>query len=420
VSTVDNSLLVDAPAPHARRLRVLFVARRAWPAVGGAEMFLRQLARELAERHEVTVLARRIDDGPATRLSDSLTGPGPFEPFDDGGARIVPLGIPLPRRAALVPLAGHAVPGLRRYAWGRGRVPTARLYERVVSPLVSEHARRADVVHVWGGDMLALAAARSARSCGVPSVVTPFAHPTKYGTGPVDLLAYRSASAVVALLQADAATYRSLGVGDERLRVCGVGTHGVPAGHGARIRRRHGIEGPLVVFLGVRRGYKGLELMLEAAPLVKRAVPGVTFAVLGPGEPVKSVGGARVIDAGFVSDADRAGWLEAATLLCLPSEAEIFPVSMLEAWSVGTGIVTSDIPPLRELADLSGGSVTAPREAGLLAGAIAGLLASPDRARALGEAGHAFWRNGHTVAAIAGRHEELYASLAARSRRFRA
>jgi glycosyltransferase involved in cell wall biosynthesis len=278
------------------------------------------------------------------------------------------------------------------------------------------------VVHVWGGDMLALAAARSARSCGVPSVVTPFAHPTKYGTGPVDVLAYRSASAVVALLEADAATYRSLGVDDEHLEVCGIGTHGVPPGHGARIRRRYGVAGPLVVFLGVRRGYKGLGLMLEAAPLVTRTVPGVTFAVLGPGEPLQeeSFGGARVIDAGFVSDADRAGWLEAATLLCLPSEAEIFPVSMLEAWSVGTGIVTSDIPPLRELAALSGGSVTAPREAGALAGEIAGLLASPDRARALGEAGHAFWRDGHTVATVAERHEALYAVLAARPRRFRA
>src|SRR5262249_55072044 len=169
---------------------------------------------------------------PATRLSDSLTGPAPFTPFDDGGVRVLPLEIPAIRRAALLPLAGHAVPGLRRYAWGRARVPTAHLYRRVVSPLLARHARNVDVVHVWGGDMLALAATRSARDCGSSSVVTPFAHPTSYGTGPVDARAYRSSDAVVALLDADAATYRTLGVGDDRLEGCGIGPHRVVRGHG--------------------------------------------------------------------------------------------------------------------------------------------------------------------------------------------
>lgn len=398
-----------------KRLRLLFVARRYWPAVGGVESFLRDLARQLAREHKVTVLARRIDDGQTTRLSDSLTGPPPFEPFDDGGVRVVPLDISGTRRAALVPLLAYVVPGFRRYAWGRARIPTAELYARVVAPLIAEHAQAADVIHTWSGDLLGLAGARAARLCGVASVITPFAHPNQYGTGPVDVVAYRATDRIVALLDADAAVYRGLGVPSKQIVVCGVGSDGVPAGHGEEIRRRYRIDGPLVVFLGVRRSYKGFDLLLQAAPHVAQAVAKTTFAFLGPGDPVPDrVGGARIIDAGFVDERERAGWLEAADLLCLPSEAEIFPVSVLEAWSVYTPVVLSDIPSLAELAARSGGGVAVPREARALASTIASLLLDAERLRRLGVAGHAFWVAHHTIDAVAQWYERQYAALADR------
>lgn len=392
-------------------MKILFVARRYWPAVGGVESFLRDLARALGERHDVTVLAHRTDDGPTERLTDSLRPPPTFEPFFDGPARIEPLRVSLPRRASMAPLITQVVPVLRRYAYGRARVTAAKLYAQVVAPEIAKHARRADAVHMFGGDLVAAAAVRAARLVGLPSVVTPFAHANQYGVGPADVFAYRGADRIVALLQSDAAVYRRLGIPEERLNVCGVGSPGVPAGHGAEIRDLFGIDGPLVVFLGVRRAYKGFDLLLEAAPLVGAAVSDVTFAFIGPGAPIPSTPGVRVVDAGFVDERERAGWLEAADLLCLPSEAEIFPLAVLEAWSVGTPVVTSDLPTLVELVGNAGGGITAPREPRALADAIVGLLATPGRAREMGESGRAFWRGGFTVEAAAERHERLYASL---------
>src|SRR5207302_8949700 len=103
-------------------LRIAFVARRYWPAVGGVESNIRHLARELAHRNEVTVLAHRIDDGPSTRLTDSLWPPPRFEPFLDGRVRVRPLRIPAAARALLLPLLSQVTPGLRRYAYGQTRV----------------------------------------------------------------------------------------------------------------------------------------------------------------------------------------------------------------------------------------------------------------------------------------------------------
>jgi len=47
--------------------------------------------------------------------------------------------------------------------------------------------------------------------------------------------------------------------------------------------------------------------------------------------------------------------------------------------------------------------------------AILELLEHPGGAARMGEAGHAFWKRGHTPAAVARWHEALYAELAARA-----
>src|SRR5687767_14277257 len=122
-------------------MRLLFVARRYWPAVGGVESFLHDLARGLGERHDVTVLAHRIDDGPSERLTDSLRPPPTFEAFWDGPTRVEPLRVSLPRRAGMTPLVTQVVPVLRRYAYGRVRVPAAKLYAQLVAPEIAKHAR---------------------------------------------------------------------------------------------------------------------------------------------------------------------------------------------------------------------------------------------------------------------------------------
>jgi glycosyltransferase involved in cell wall biosynthesis len=393
-------------------VRLLFVARRYWPAVGGVESFLRQLARELAQRHEVTVLAHRIDDGPTDRLTDSLRPPPPFEPFEDGDVHVRPLRISARDKLLLSPLLSQVVPGFRRYAFGRARIGAASLYATVVSPTIADAGEGAQVVHMWGSDLVAAAAVRAARRLDVPSVITPFAHRGQWGDGPADAFAYRGADRVIGLLDVDAAVYGGLGVAHDRLAVCGVCSSGVPPGGGAEVRRRFGISGPLVLFLGVRRPYKGFDLLSDSAPVVAERRADVTFAFVGPGPALAGKSdAARLLDIGAVDDKEKAAWLDAADLLCLPSRGEIFPGSILEAWSVGTPVLVSDLPTLRELVAKAGGGEAVPLDSMSLATAILELIEHPQRLRELGEAGRRFWSESCTVEAVAKWHEQLYGSL---------
>jgi phosphatidyl-myo-inositol dimannoside synthase len=380
-------------------MRLVFVARAYGPTIGGVEGFVRLLGRELAERHELTVLAQQVD-----------------RRFRDGGVQVAQIRLPRTRRALLSPLIYQVTPGLRRHAFGRNRIAAAGLYSRVVAPIIAEQLRRADAVHVFGGDLIKAAAVRAARNARVPVSITPFVHPGQWGDDPASARVYRRADRVVGLLEADAEVCRHLGVPAERIAICGICSPALREGGGAAIRERFELAGPIVLFLGARRGYKGEDVLLQAAPLVSRVHPDAAFVFVGPGAALpRSAGNTRVIDAGVVDDDERAAWLDAATMICLPSEAEIFPTVFLEAWSMRTPVVTSDLPPLRELIESSCGGLAVPRDPERVGRAILELLEHPDAAARMGEAGHAFWKQGHTPAAVARWHEALYAELAARA-----
>ena len=175
--------------------------------------------------------------------------------------------------------------------------------------------------------------------------------------------------------------------------------------------------GPLVVFLGSRRGYKGHDVLAAAIPLVGREHRDVTFVFVGPGEPMANADGGRVIDAGRVSDQDKYDWLAAADLLCLPSLGEIFPVAILEAWSVGTPALVSAIPPLIELVTRVGGGQAAVRTPETMASAIVSMLANPAELVAMGARGRRWWQAHGTPGAVAGQYAGIYAEVMAGSRR---
>jgi glycosyltransferase involved in cell wall biosynthesis len=393
-------------------VRLTFVARRYPPAVGGVESFLRDLGQELSTRHQLTVLAQRIDNGPGDRLTDSLRPPPDFETFRDGRVLVKPFRASAARRAMMAPLYSQVFPVLRRYAYGRTRSLMGEVYARAMAPVLAAAAGPTDVIHMWGHDLVAVAAVRAARLVGAASVITPFAHRGQWGTDPASVAAYTDAGGLLALSQTDATLYRELVTDTTRVWVCGVCSPGVTAGGGASLRDRRGIRGPLVLFVGVRRPYKGFDVLVEAARLALERTPDLTFAFVGPGDPIRG-GDPRLLDAGKVERDELAAWYDAADLLCLPSGGEIFPVTLLEAWSVATPVLTSDLPALVELVERSGGGRAVAAEPGALASAIGELCDNGEALSRMGTAGQRFWQQNATVEAVARCHEDVYTQLVA-------
>ena len=153
---------------------------------------------------------------------------------------------------------------------------------------------------------------------------------------------------------------------------------------------------PTVLFLGrLDEDRKGLAVLLEALPELVRRVPEVRLRVAGPGdarlvrELVPTALRDRVELLGLVPEADKPATYAGATVYCAPNtHGESFGIVLLEAMATGTPVVASDLEAFRSVLEDGRCGVLVPvRDAAALAGALADLLADPQRREQLSARG---------------------------------
>ena len=149
------------------------------------------------------------------------------------------------------------------------------------------------------------------------------------------------------------------------------------------------------LFVGRLVAYKGVSVLVEAMALV----PGARLQIVGDGprrrslqEQVTRLGlGDRITFAGAVSPRELEARLAGARALVLPSVdgGETFGLVQLEAMAAGTAVIASDLPMGVSQVGEAGRTaiLVPPRDVAALGGALARLLADPDLARRMGEAG---------------------------------
>ncbi|MCZ2823780.1 MULTISPECIES: glycosyltransferase family 4 protein [unclassified Modestobacter] len=126
-------------------------------------------------------------------------------------------------------------------------------------------------------------------------------------------------------------------------------------------RRRLGLPGRYLLFMGNLEPRKNLGTLLRAHAAAREADPSVPRLVLvGPagwgdrwqGDPPDPD---AVVLAGYLADAELRATVAGAAAVCMPSHYEGFGLPVLEALAAGRPVLASDIPAHREVA---GGQAT--------------------------------------------------------------
>ncbi|HYQ92579.1 MAG TPA: glycosyltransferase family 4 protein [Candidatus Competibacteraceae bacterium] len=167
--------------------------------------------------------------------------------------------------------------------------------------------------------------------------------------------------------------------------------------HPAEVKARYGIAplAPTIFSPGRMTLQKGMDLLVEAVPLVLASYPEAKFIISGSG-PEKEAVVRRAHEIGvagsmvFLETLPRGQYIDlirAVDMVVVPSRNEPFGIVVLEAWAAGKPVVATLAGGPREFIwhDVNGFLVTT--DPGGLAHGIGSLLADHDHCRALGANG---------------------------------
>ena len=174
----------------------------------------------------------------------------------------------------------------------------------------------------------------------------------------------------------------------------------LPSGQAFRERYIGGSADPIVLYLGRLSHKKGLDVLIRAFALLRRDLPAVRLAIVGPDDEgltpalitqARREGvGDRVVFTGMLRSVDKLDALAAADVWALPSHTENFGVAVVEALAAGRATVISPAVNIAPEIAAADAGVVAPLNAQAFAAEITALLRDPARREALGVRARAF------------------------------
>jgi glycosyltransferase involved in cell wall biosynthesis len=347
-----------------------------------------------AERHWATLIPELHERGTAVKLL-ALAGAGPF--FDDVVARGVP--------AECLHLQRHTNPRALRLALSVGAAfePDAVVTRGVSGQLVGEAiARRAEAVHVMNEHTPLTPNGR---------LVPPRPHQRA-----LTRLVARRIDGVIAVTRRQVPPLEGLGYPRGRIEV-------VP--NGVFERDVEGVEaspelanGFSVLCVSGLRREKRVDLFIEAVAAARRENPEIRGYVAGEGSEHERL--ERLADGSGVTllgvRRDVLELISGADALCLPSQAEALPMSILEAMALERPVVATDVGGTAEqVVDGETGHLVPAGDPEPVRRALLALAADPQRASEMGAAGRRRQRERFSGELMVDRYELVLSAAVARA-----
>jgi glycosyltransferase involved in cell wall biosynthesis len=204
------------------------------------------------------------------------------------------------------------------------------------------------------------------------------------------------------------------GIGDRPAGIVGLGFDPAPPADAAAFRRRHGLEGPLLVYLGRKEAGKNVPLLIQYALRYRAARRAdLTLVLAGDGPVSAPAGAAGIRDLGYLDPAGKAAAYAAATVVCQPSVNESFSIVLMEAWLAGTPVLVHARCPVTTHHVVRAGGGLAFEDFYEFAEALDLLLEDEERRNRLGSQGRAYVQTVYSWPAVTARLHEILERLVA-------
>jgi len=178
---------------------------------------------------------------------------------------------------------------------------------------------------------------------------------------------------------------------------------------------------PTILYVGRLRTRKAVAVLLEAMAGLLAQGCEARLQIVGSGEQAQALrshcgelGIDRSVEfAGAVRRSELADYYSEASIFCLPSIYEGFPLAILEAMAAGLPVVSTAVAGIPEAVDDGEtGLLVPPENAEALAEALRSLVVDPDKRLAMGDAGRLKVESEFSIELVAASHWRLFEGLA--------
>jgi N-acetylglucosaminyldiphosphoundecaprenol N-acetyl-beta-D-mannosaminyltransferase len=170
-----------------------------------------------------------------------------------------------------------------------------------------------------------------------------------------------------------------------------------------------GATEPIVLFVGEVSAHNGADVLSEAWPVVRSAVPDARCILIGPATSLVLEPQDGLEIRSPASPDQIADLLRRCRCVALPLRAGTLPMMLLDAMAAARPFVST---PVGGIPALSQGGVLVPvGDASALADAVIRLLADPDAAGNLGRAGQNYCEQAQSIGVIDARLRDIYGEL---------
>lgn len=394
-------------------MKIAIFTDRYPPAEGGVERYVQCIATELSKSHSVIVFAAipcDVDYLQYYRMHPAHARN--MQLIDDAGFTIVWVAPYFQRMLQLLLAVGHWCIRQSPKMFYNSiiailRIATGYCLSRSVNKSIIDF----DVIHSVATWEMSVAASICAKR--VPHIITGFLHQGRWGDDVLSKRLFKKCSRIVALCETECLGYREIGVSSRKLHIVPV-----PICISKPYLETSVSEvlplNQTIIFIGVKREYKGIGLLTEVAREFARDFPGVNFCFVGPRTPYsidhfsKLGNCGNIQEYGAVSELQKIKLLRSSVILCLPSETEIMPTVILEAWREGIPVAVSSIPTLAEFVESAG--YIFERNAESIYNGLSKLITDTNLRRTFVERGTERLLKFHSAEAVAGLLEGLYSN----------
>ncbi len=180
-------------------------------------------------------------------------------------------------------------------------------------------------------------------------------------------------------------------------------------------------ESKVIITVGRVVGWKGLQVLMDTLPAIKKVIPDVSWVIVGGGEYLDVLQikcremklEDSVIFVGEIPHERLPEYISLADVMVQPSIAEeAFGITLVEAMACGIPAIGSRLGGIPEIIiDRQTGFLVTPRDREALAGAVIKILEDDDLRRSYGASARERVVEHFTWAANAGRHLEAFRNL---------